>query len=628
MHWKHRTTGNNKDPEDCNLMKQHTIILQQTNDTSASITSKDFGIDGINIQMAHSGAEALELILVRSKPILVMDISFPDMTADELVRELEKRGNVIPFIIVTNRGSEKEAVKFMKLGAVDYITKDDACKENTIGSILDFLEKREKEIENGLANSVPIKENQEKKEYEELCRRSLEHCLDGICVVREGIIIYSNNTLGTIVGSDVKDILGNGVIELFPKDEHQRVKEEIASASGKETGFRTLETVIVRSDGKEVNVDLNIGIIECPGKKKHLMFIRDITGRKRAEEALLDFRDRLGFILSATRTGLDIIDSDKNLHYVDPEWRKYYGDPGNMKCYEYFMDRNEICSGCGILEAMKTREVTISEMEMVKEENRPIQKITLPYQNDKGNWMFADINVDITDKKSAERLLESSRREKELLLGEVHHRVKNNMQVISSLLKLQSLNISKDPKDLKEMNGEMYKIRAIELFRESENRIQSMALIHDHLYRANDLERVDMRGVVSNLISGLYRTYGIDYHRIKVVTEIQDVCLDVEKAIPVTLILNELLTKALKHAFTDEMTGEIRIGIKPTEENRIEIRIADNGVGIPDDVKLGNIESLGFYLVAILAEDQLGGIIEVGNTGGTEFRIVFPREGE
>ncbi len=218
---------------------------------------------------------------------------------------------------------------------------------------------------------------------------------------------------------------------------------------------------------------------------------------------------------------------------------------------------------------------------------------------------------DITERKLAEEKIKASLKEKEVLLGEIHHRVKNNMQVIISLLRLQAASV-KDKK-------------YSDLLKESQNRIQSMALIHEKLYRSEDFARVDFDGYVKGLARELFRSYGVDQSKIALKTEVVGVLLGLDNAIPCALIMNELVSNSLKYAFPEERKGEIEIAIHSTNGQDVELRVGDNGIGLPADLDFRNTESLGLHLVTILAEDQLGGNIELDRTGGTEFHIRFKK---
>jgi two-component sensor histidine kinase len=182
--------------------------------------------------------------------------------------------------------------------------------------------------------------------------------------------------------------------------------------------------------------------------------------------------------------------------------------------------------------------------------------------------------------------LQETLREKELLLREIHHRVKNNMQVISSLISLQSDYI-KNEEDK-------------ELLKDSQNRIKSMALVHEKLYRSDDLDKINFEGYIQNLANELYRSYVINIDKIKLKMEVADVKLKINNAIPCGLII--ILRK---------------------NNNVIELIVSDNGIGIPEDVDFKNTESLGMQLVTSLVEHQLQGEIHLNKKNGTEFLIRF-----
>ncbi|MGD2247839.1 MAG: histidine kinase N-terminal 7TM domain-containing protein [Candidatus Methanofastidiosia archaeon] len=215
---------------------------------------------------------------------------------------------------------------------------------------------------------------------------------------------------------------------------------------------------------------------------------------------------------------------------------------------------------------------------------------------------------DITDRKKAEQEIKTSLKEKEVLLQEIHHRVKNNLQIISSLLNLQSQYI-KDKKYAK-------------MFKESQNRIRSMALIHEKLYQSENLADINFGEYIKTLASSLARSYG--NIRVTLKIDVEDVPLNIDTAIPCGLIINELIVNALQHAFPKNKKGVITVGVG-TLNHEIELKVSDNGIGLPDTVDVEQKQSLGLRLVAILAEDQLNGKIRVERNNGTTFWITFPQ---
>ncbi len=222
--------------------------------------------------------------------------------------------------------------------------------------------------------------------------------------------------------------------------------------------------------------------------------------------------------------------------------------------------------------------------------------------------MNTELTAEIVERKEAENQIRQSLQEKEVLLKEVHHRVKNNLQIITSLLNLQAVEIT-DP-DTKEM------------FRDSMGRVKSMAIIHERLYQTDNLAEVALAEYIDSLTRFLAGTVSGNSGRISIVQDVEDVALPIDMAVPCGLIVNELVTNSLKHAFPDERKGEVRISCRCMEEGVVTLSVRDNGVGLPDDLHPENLKSLGMRLVHNLT-DQLGGTLVFGNDGGAVFSIQF-----
>lgn len=215
--------------------------------------------------------------------------------------------------------------------------------------------------------------------------------------------------------------------------------------------------------------------------------------------------------------------------------------------------------------------------------------------------------IDISQRKRAEDLLRASLAEKETLLREIHHRVKNNMQVVSSLLNLQRGSIDDD------------RYRA--LFEECQTRVQTMALIHEKLYAAGNLAALDAADYLNSLTQMLLRTYLPSVSQVRVDLEFAPLRLNLQTAIPVGLILHELLTNALKHAFAGATKGKMTVRLESLGD-RARLEVADDGPGLPADVDVQNSRGLGFRLIGALAR-QLGGELRVERGTGSRFSIDF-----
>ena len=215
---------------------------------------------------------------------------------------------------------------------------------------------------------------------------------------------------------------------------------------------------------------------------------------------------------------------------------------------------------------------------------------------------------DDTKSRTAERQIRQSLIEKEVLVKEIHHRVKNNMQVTLSLLQLQADSIA---------DSTVHRV-----ITEIRDRINAMAMIHDHLYQSEDLSQIRINDYLFDLVSIQFRSFGIDGDRISLKIDVAEIYLPVNFATPLALIVNELTSNSLKHAFPEGNNGTIHINIS-VEDNRYELLYRDTGIGIPAEIQFDTTDSFGLYLIRILVQHQLNGDISLNRYKGTQFRIGF-----
>lgn len=203
--------------------------------------------------------------------------------------------------------------------------------------------------------------------------------------------------------------------------------------------------------------------------------------------------------------------------------------------------------------------------------------------------------------------MQASIQEKNVLLKEIHHRVKNNLQIISSLLNLQSRYIEDE--------------KAYEVFKESQNRVKSMAMVHEKLYQTGNFAELSVAEYLEGLIENIYSSYGVNIDRIKMEINAENIFLDINTAIPCFLLINEVITNCIKHAFPDGRSGTIIIDFKKLNDKHI-IRIQDDGIGLPDDFNINQTNTLGMQLITSLTS-QLDGELEVTSNNGAEFKVTF-----
>jgi PAS domain S-box-containing protein len=261
---------------------------------------------------------------------------------------------------------------------------------------------------------------------------------------------------------------------------------------------------------------------------------------------------------------------------------------------------------------MVTQDKAEVEVRGVRKDNSVFyQQLVLVKTNDRerrftGHFCFMR---DITERKQAEDQIKASLHEKEVLLKEIHHRVKNNMQVICSLLNLQSAYI-RDPE-------------ALALFRESESRIRSMAMIHEKLYQHESLSRVDFSEYLSSLSSLLFTTYVSNPAAVQLATRLDPVFLDLDTAVPLGLIVNELVSNSLKYAYPEGRNGVVEVALRAGPENQYALSVRDQGVGLPTGFDVNTNDTLGLHLVNILSAQLGAGLSVQSSSQGTTFEVTF-----
>ncbi len=381
---------------------------------------------------------------------------------------------------------------------------------------------------------------------------------------------------------------------------------------------------VVIKEIKEIN-KLELAL-EDSEKQFHKLF-ENITKRKDAEEELIESKNRLFDIIDflpdptfAINSKGEIIAWNRAIEAITGFKAEDILGKGN---YEYALPLYGMRRPILIDLVTDPNKIIEKQYSTIKrwedgifgETNAPLKGINrilwgkaVPLYDDKGLINGAiEVIRDITENKKAEKEVIESLHEKELLIKEIHHRVKNNMQIVSSLLNLQTNYVDEE--------------ETVDVLKESQNRVRSMAMIHEELYQSGDLTHINFVNYVQNLIQKLLYAYNIDATLIKPILEIENINLNMETAVPCGLIISELVSNSLKYAFPNGMTGEIYISLKSKDE-KFELIICDNGIGLPENFDFNQLDSLGLLLVKNLT-DQIDGDLTINGTTGTEFIIIF-----
>ena len=434
----------------------------------------------------------------------------------------------------------------------------------------------------------------------------------------EDKIVMANRALADFFEITVEDLMGKTNFDLHgnPVDAEVCIaqdkevittlrqkfipEEAFPTPSGKVRWFQTIKKPIFERDDQVSQV---LGVST------------DITESKLAKEALRLSEARFRVVIDNIPHVFVIYDQERRIQFVNALGLRTSG-----KSLEEHLGKTdeEIWPDAVTKEylpilkrAVETRTTQTGECNITLP---PTDRFTIivcyvPLLNEQGEIsQILGITHDITERKQAEAKIKESLREKELLLQEIHHRVKNNLQVISSLLDLQSQHIEEPA--------------MLEVFRESCNRVRTMALIHEQLYQSKDCAKINFSEYIQNLTNYLFRAYSVNPDTITLELDIEEVALNINTAIPCGLIISELVSNALKYAFPQKNGGVIKISLHSDLNNQLILTIKDNGIGLPNNCNFKNAQSLGLKLVNVLTK-QLEGTLEIKPYLGTEFRITF-----
>jgi PAS domain S-box-containing protein len=348
-----------------------------------------------------------------------------------------------------------------------------------------------------------------------------------------------------------------------------------------------------------------------------ICYYYDSTRLREAERALRQSEERFRAMANAMPQLAWISRPDGHLTWYNQRWYDYTGTtPEQMEGWGWqsVHDPVELPS---VLERWKSSIATGEPFEMTFPLRgadgifRLFLTRGFPLKDASGKVVqWFGTNTDITELKRAEAAIEASLHEKEVMLKEIHHRVKNNLQVISSLLNLQADAVPD------QMLGEV--------FNEMSARVRSMALVHEKLYGSESLARVDFAEYAQSLLVSLWRANRGSEISIQLKTDLQPLSFSVVTAIPCGLVLNELASNTLKHAFRGRTDGEVNVELRSSPEGRVCLTVKDNGVGMPPNLDWRKSPSLGLRLAQMLVQ-QLDGNLEVKVDGGTEFKVTFLR---
>lgn len=451
-------------------------------------------------------------------------------------------------------------------------------------------------------------------ESEEKYRQLVENSLIGIGISQGNKVIFANPALLSIFGYDNPDEF----LRIPLMDHVAPESRELIAARRRDVGDgksipSSFEYAILCKDGRTKVLRASSSIIKLSSDAYTQTTFQDITEQKQMEKALQESEDMYRAIFDNTGTATMIIEDNTIVSIANSELEKLSGytreEIEGKKSWTEFILKEDLER---MLEQHRLRRIDPSCAQNSYEfrafdKNGEVKNILLRIGIIAGTKKSIASLLDITELKKADEMLRASLSEKELLLKEVHHRVKNNLQIISALLYLQSSNLTDDSTE--------------KIFKDSQDRIKSMALVHENLYKSKDLGNVNFNDYLKQLISHLSQSYGDLSQKISFKVNSDKVFLNINTAIPCGMIINELISNSLKHAFPDGRCGEICIDLS-SENDGYRLIVSDNGIGIKGDLNIEDSKTLGLRLIDTLIK-QIDGKISFYTTNGIRCEIYF-----
>ena len=583
------------------------ILLVEDNDDHRelmcrALTEHDltWQIDGV-----VSGEEALRhLAEGETYELVFLDYRLPGRDGLELLKEI-RRGEAPPLVVmVTGRGDEQVAVEAMKCGVYDYVVKSEGYLQR-----LPVVAQRAMEVHQLAADRKRVEEalRESHERYSQLANSITDVFF---AFDKDLKYTYWNAASEKLTKISAEEAIGKSLYDLFPDTPQTRIAEKKYREVLK-TGISQTFVNEYKIGGKDYYFEISA----YPSRDGISVFNKEITERKRTEEALRRAEENFRHSLDDSPLGVRIVTMKGETVYANRAILDIYGYDSIEELRTTPLKRRytpESYTEQQIrMEKRNRGEYDPSEYEIsIIRKNGEVRHLQV-FRKEvlwNGERQFQVIYRDITERKKAEEKIAASLREKEVLLREIHHRVKNNLQIVSSLLRLQSRFIEDE------------KMR--EIFNESQSRIRSMSLIHEKLYESKDFSRIDFSDYIGKMVTHLFVVYRVNTGDVRFKVEAKGIHLDITKAIPCGLIINELVSNALKYAFAEGKKGDLIIRMNKDKSGKYHLSVKNTGTGVPPDFDIRKTETLGFQIVNDLVR-QISGTIELKMDKGTEFRIVF-----
>ncbi len=429
----------------------------------------------------------------------------------------------------------------------------------------------------------------------------------------EGKFTYVNPTTTIITGFSEKELLSMKFFDIVHPEHRESVMSKGFDRIKGEDVVQKYNFKIVTKQGETRWIEIYNSRATIDGLVVVLGTATDITERWITDNRIRESEEKYKYLIESIDEGLIIKDEFEKITFTNNAARKIFGytekEMDNMN-FQKLVSLEDYARLQLETDKHIKGESSKYELEVIcKDGEKRLILITASPVFDKDTFMSTiAIFVDITDIREAGLKIESQLHEKEVMLQEIYHRVKNNLQIISSMLKLQASYVDDE--------------YSIQMFRNCQHRVKSMSLVHEKLYRSDNLSRVSFKDYTESLIKNLFASLNINSNRIKYELDIKNVNLNISVAIPCGLIINELITNALKYGFPNDKKGLIKISIIKLEDEKIKLTVWNNGSPLPKDFDMDNLTSFGMKLVDIL-KHQLEAELIIERKEGVAFSLIF-----
>ena len=579
-------------------MSNIRVLILEDVPLDAELSERELKKEGLNFSFhrVETREDFLNELETFKPDLILADHSLPHFDGLSALKIAKNKTPHIPFIFVSGKIGEDYAVEMLKEGATDYVLKNNLTKLSH--AVLRALKESEEQKNRAIAEKSLLESEKKYRTLFEKSKNPIFVCKkDGNFIdCNEAGLIFLEKHRNDLIGHNIKNwVKSTDFIDLF---------------SGKNDNAELVFVI----GGNEKIMDVSITLVELDGGKSYFLQGKDVTKQRSAEKSLQAQSEEYKAIFENTGTLSLIFERDTTISMVNTEFENFSGYSNKelhirKKWLDFVAsDDLERMEGYHRMQRINPRAIPKNYEVTLKNRNGIYKDFFATSELIPGTEKGIISFMDITDRKNAENKIKKSLKEKELLLREIHHRVKNNMQIISTLLTLQSAQINDQ--------------KLIQLYRESQDRIQAMALIHEKLYQSKDISQINLREYVESMVSDLLYSYERESRIIEADLDIEDILMNIDTAVPCGLIINELVSNSLKYAFPDDH-GTVKIHLRRLNDERYCLKVSDDGIGLPEDFdteKIEKIDTLGLQIVNNLV-NQIEGVLRISRPSTFEIKF-------